>query len=173
MDTTDTAIFFDSSGVCNHCLRYDELKKQVRPREREFSLLVDQIIQRGKNYPYDCIAAVSGGTDSSFMLHQLKQSGLRILVVHYDSGWNTEEAVHNLKVLTGRMGLELYTCGVDPEEFRDVQLAYLKAGVVDLDVPTDHALYGSLFRAAVLKKAPYILTGHNMATEYIRQIEKC
>jgi hypothetical protein len=65
------------------------------------------------------------------------------------------------------MGLDLYTFKVDWEEFKAVQMAYLRAGVVDLDVPTDHALHGALYKSAVDKKAPYILTGHNMSTESI------
>jgi N-acetyl sugar amidotransferase len=168
MDTSDTDIQFDSKGKCNHCIQYENLKKNRLVFDASnFDDLVRRIKKRGKTYPYDCVAGISGGTDSSYMLHQLKSFGLRVLAVHYDSGWNTEEAVHNIKILTKKMGLDLYNFSVDWKEFRALQIAYLKAGVIDLDVPTDHALIGGLYKAAIDNNVPFILTGHNMETESI------
>ena len=168
MDTTDPDIQFDSEGKCNHCNHYLHLKEnRTEYSLSNFTDLVNRIKKRGKSYPYDCVAGISGGTDSSYMLHKLKNSGLRVLAVHYDSGWNTDEAVHNIKTLTDRMGLDLYRFSVEWEEFRAIQIAYLKAGVIDLDVPTDHALHGGLYKAAADNNVPFILTGHNMETESV------
>jgi len=168
MDTTDPDIQFDSAGNCNHCNQYEKLKKdRTINKVSDFDQLVEKIKRRGKGKKYDCIAGISGGTDSSYMLHQLKSYGLRVLAVHYDSGWNTEEAVHNIRALTEKMKLDLYTFSVDWEEFRALQMAYLKAGVIDLDVPTDHALAGGLYKAAADNNVSFILTGHNMATESV------
>jgi N-acetyl sugar amidotransferase len=168
MDTSDPDIQFDDKGICNHCNHYENLKKNriYQPTEN-FDELIQRIKKRGKGYNYDCVAGISGGTDSSYMLDQLKNSGLRVLAVHYDSGWNSEEAVNNIKVLTEKMGLNLYKFSVDWEEFRALQIAYLKAGVIDLDVPTDHALHGGLYKAAADNNVPFIFTGHNMATECV------
>lgn len=168
MDTSDPDIHFDSEGVCNHCQRYNQLRNvSYLNSTEEFSSIVARIKKRGKGHPYDCIVAFSGGTDSSYMLHKLKDSGLRVLAVHYNSGWNTKEANHNVKSMTKKIGVALYEYTVDFEEFRAIQIAYLKAGVIDLDVPTDHALHGSLYRAAVDKNVPVILTGHNFETESV------
>lgn len=168
MDTSDPDIQFDSTGICSHCKEYEKLKKnRLIKLQTNFDDLVVKIKKRGKSHPYDCAAGISGGTDSSYMLHQLKNSGLRVLAVHYDSGWNTEEAVHNVKALTEKMGIDLYRFSVDWEEFKALQIAYLKAGVIDLDVPTDHALHGGLYKAAADNNVPFILTGHNMETECV------
>jgi N-acetyl sugar amidotransferase len=168
MDTSDPHILFNADGICHHCLNYKKLRTET-PKYNfdQFDALVTRMKKRGKKYPYDCVVGISGGTDSSYLLHQLKNAGLRVLAMHYDSGWNTAEAVHNVKVLIEKMGIELYTFKVDWEEFKAIQLAYLRAGVVDLDVPTDHALHGALYKSAADKKAPFILTGHNMSTESI------
>ena len=168
MDTSDPDIQFDSNGVCNYCSYYRILKKDRKIYDiSNFDNLIFKIKKRGKSHPYDCVAGISGGTDSSYMLHTLKSLGLRVLAVHYDSGWNTEEAVYNVKVLTEKMGIDLYRFSVDWEEFKSIQIAYLKAGVIDLDVPTDHCLHGSLYKAAADKNVPFILTGHNLETECI------
>ena len=168
MDTSDPDIQFDSNGVCNYCNYYDVLKKTRESyKESGFEKLVLRIKKRGKSYPYDCVAGISGGTDSSYMLHKLKSSGLRVLAVHFDSGWNSQEAVHNIKVLTEKIGVDLYRYSVDWDEFKSLQIAYLKAGVIDLDVPTDHCLHGALYKAAADKNVPFILTGHNLETECI------
>jgi N-acetyl sugar amidotransferase len=168
MDTSDPDIQFDDNGICNHCNHYENLKKnRISQVTENLNELIQRIKKRGRGYNYDCVAGISGGTDSSYMLHQLKNSGLRVLAVHYDSGWNSEEAVNNIKVLTEKMGLDLYKFSVDWEEFRALQIAYLKAGVIDLDVPTDHALHGGLYKAAADNNVPFIFTGHNMATECV------
>ena len=168
MDTSDPDIVFNDSGVCHHCLNYDQLRQNTTKYSPDlFEGIVKRMKVRGKKYPYDCMVGISGGTDSSYLLHQLKNAGLRVLAMHYDSGWNTEEAVHNVEVLTKKMGLDLHTFRVDWEEFKAIQVAYLKAGVVDLDVPTDHALHGALYKIAADKKVPFILTGHNLSTESV------
>lgn len=171
MDTSDADIYFDEAGVCNYCKRYSKLKNvEYSKSEKEFQSLITRIKNRGKTYPYDCIVGISGGTDSSFMLHKLKDEGLRILAVHYNSGWNSAEANHNVEVLTKKLGVDFKEYTIDFEEFRALQIAYLKAGVVDMDVPTDHALHGILYKAAAENKAPFILTGHNFETESVMPV---
>lgn len=168
MDTSDPDIIFDEEGVCHHCKRYDNLRNNRYEKSTEkFQEIIEHIRKRGKNHAYDCLVAFSGGTDSSYMLHKLKDSGLRVLAVHFNSGWNAPEATHNVRTMTEKIGVDLYEYEVDWKEFAAIQIAYLKAGVIDLDVPTDHALHGSLYQAAVDKDVPIILTGHNFETECV------
>lgn len=168
MDTSDSEIIFDSAGICNHCKKYDRLRNhQYKESTAQFQSIIDRIKKRGKSHPYDCIVACSGGTDSSFMLHKLKDCGLRVLAVHFNSGWNSEEATHNVQSMTEIIGVDLYEYTLDFEQFRSLQLAYLRAGVVDMDVPTDHALIGSLYQVAADKNVPFIVTGHNFETECV------
>ena len=168
MDTTDPDIVFDNQNICNHCHQYLKLRNiNYLNSTAKFDGIISYIRKRGKSYSYDCIVAFSGGTDSSFMLHKLKDCGLRVLAVHYNSGWNSEEATFNIRTMTAKIGVDLYEYTVDFNEFRALQIAYLKAGVVDMDVPTDHALHGSLYQVAIEKKVPIILTGHNFETESV------
>jgi N-acetyl sugar amidotransferase len=129
--------------------------------------LVEKIKKDGKGKPYDCIMGLSGGVDSSYVAYLCKQYNLRPLAVHFDNGWNSELAVKNIESMVNKCGFDLYTLVVDWEEFRDIQLSYLKASVVDIEVPTDHAITTVLMRLALKHKIKYSLSGSNVNTEFI------
>ncbi|MBM3492369.1 MAG: N-acetyl sugar amidotransferase [Alphaproteobacteria bacterium] len=170
MDTSDPAIAFDERGVCNHCRGYDAaLARLPPPGERPAALasLLDRIRRRGRGRDYDCVLGLSGGVDSTFLALKAKQWGLRPLAVHFDSGWNSEIAVGNIERTVKRLGFDLITEVCDWPEMRDLQRAYLKASVLDADVPQDHAFIAVLFRAAARAGIGTILSGHNLQTELV------
>ncbi len=114
---------------------------------------------------YDCLLGVSGGVDSSYVAFLAKQWGLKPLVVHVDSGWNTDLAVSNIESLLTKLGFDLFTRVLDWEEMRDLQLAFIKAHVLDIDLPFDNAFMAVLYRLAAKHRIKFILSGHNTATE--------
>lgn len=160
-DTTISSISFDSEGVCNLCKSHDRLSRYYKSTDRkeEFNILVEKIKNSGKGRHYDCIVGVSGGTDSIYTLYMAKKIGLRPLAVHFDNGWNKEVAVANIKNACVRLGVELFTFVVNWEEFRDLQVSFLKASVPDIEVPTDIAIHGTLYRLARQEGVGYILGG--------------
>ncbi len=169
LDTSDSYITFDKDGVCNYCHEYESKSKQIL-HERESKLfegIVSTIKESGGNKEYDCVIGISGGLDSSYLLYMAHKAGLRPLAVHYDCGWNTENAVHNIEKLLAHLDIDLYSFVVNWKEFRDMQLAYLKAGVVDLEIPTDHSYLAALYKTAAQFGVRHILTGHNFVTEGI------
>jgi N-acetyl sugar amidotransferase len=169
MDTSDPDIIFDKNGVCSHCLRYkEELPKRVfkgKEAESRLNRLILQIKSDGKNNEYDCIIGVSGGVDSTYVAYLAKKLGLRSLAIHFDNGWNSELAVSNIEKTLDKLGIDLYTYVIDWEEFRDLQLSFLKASTPDGEIPTDHAIYALLFKQACKRNIKYILSGMNFATE--------
>ena len=171
MDTSDTEIQFNAAGVCNHCLSFDEVtSKHWYPNEEGAKMLagmVEQIRTAGKNNEYDCILGLSGGLDSSYLAIKAKDWGLRPLVVHVDAGWNSELAVANIEKIVKYCNYDLHTHVVNWEEMRDLQLAYLKSGVANQDVPQDHVFFASLYHFATSNNIRYILSGGNLATEAI------
>lgn len=126
---------------------------------------VRKMKEEGSGKPYDCLIGVSGGVDSSYVAYMAHKLGLRALCVHFDNGWNSELAVKNIENMVARLGFDLYTYVIDWQEFRDLQLAYLRASVVDIEVLTDHAIYGSTFRIAKERQIKYVIGGNNVATE--------
>jgi hypothetical protein len=100
----------------------------------------------------------------------VKKLGLRPLAVHFDNGWDSELAVDNIKKMLDVLEIELYTHVVDWEEFRDLQLSFLKASVANCEIPTDHGITALLFRMASKEQVRFILSGGNLVTEAIMPI---
>jgi N-acetyl sugar amidotransferase len=171
MDTTDKEIEFDANGVCNHCrdfeIKYRELPKQDFTDSSFFSETIASIKASSKNDKYDCILGLSGGVDSSYMVYLCKEAGIKPLIVHFDNGWNSEFAISNIQNLVSKLGFELYTYVINWEEFKDLQLSYFKASVLDLEVPTDHLIFGALYAVAKKHKIHSIISGYNLTSEGI------
>ena len=173
MDTSDSRIEFDENGICDHANDFvNHVLPQWHTDERGLSQLekiISKIKSDGKKRDFDCILGLSGGIDSSYMLHlAVKEYGLKPLVFHVDGGWNSELAVHNIHVLTDKLNLDLFTEVIDWEEMRDFQLAWFKSGVPHIDIPQDHAFIATLYNFASKYKIKYILNGGNISTECVR-----
>jgi N-acetyl sugar amidotransferase len=169
MDTTDPEIRFDAQGICNHCLDYAIMVQQQilsgAEGRKKVQGLVEQIRRDGAQRDYDCIIGVSGGVDSTFVAYKVKELGLRPLAVHLDNGWDSELAVNNIEKVLKKLDIELYTHVIDWEEFKDLQLAFLKASTPDSEIPTDHAILSLLHHLADKIRVKYIITGWNLRTE--------
>jgi N-acetyl sugar amidotransferase len=173
MDTTDAAIRFDGSGVCDHCRDFNN---SIEPNwhtdvrgHAALSRTIDEVRKAGKGQDFDCILGLSGGLDSSYMLHLLvKEYGLRPLVFHVDGGWNSDLAVNNIQMLVEKLGLDLFTEVIDWEDMRDFQLAFFKSGISQIDIPQDHAFVATLYKFANKYGVKHIMNGGNISTECVR-----
>ena len=172
-DTSIPGISFDDIGICNFCTIHDEMEKQYpidESQESKLNSIVKKIKIDGKNREYDCIIGVSGGTDSSYLLYTAIQLGLKPLAVHYDNGWNSSLAVTNIKNITKKLNVDLFTYVNDWEEFKDLQLSFLKASTSDAEIPTDVGIHGCLLRVASKMKIKYVLNGHSFRNESMMPI---
>ncbi len=172
MDTTDPDISFDEKGVCDHCQNYySNIKPNWNTGEqgrRQLAEVIEKIKRDGKGRDFDCIMGMSGGADSSYMLHLIvKEFGLRPLVFHVDGGWNSELAVNNIEVMIDKLGLDLYTEVINWEEMKALQLAYFRSNLPYIDIPQDHAFIATLYNFAEKHNIKYILNGFNYSTECI------
>jgi len=172
MDTSVPDIEFDAQGVCNYCRAAEvRLKRELYLGEEhagKLEGLIEDIKRDGAGKPYDCIIGVSGGVDSSYVAYLLKHKfGLRPLAVHFDNGWNSELAVQNIERLLNELDIDLYSNVVDWDEFKDLQLAFLKSSVANSEIPTDHAIVALMYGMAAKQGVRYIISGGNLATESI------
>ena len=171
MDTTDTKIVFDQNGICNHCHNFDLNAHKIWMPNSEGKNNLDEIIQKikkkNKRRDFDCIMGLSGGLDSSYLALKLKEYNLRTLVVHVDGGWNSELAVNNIEVVINHCNYELHTHVVNWEAMKNLQVAYLKSGISNQDVPQDHVFFAVLYKEAIKRKCKTFMSGGNVATEYI------
>jgi N-acetyl sugar amidotransferase len=170
MDRSAPSIFFNNDGICNYCIAHEQRVSQTPfgrgDGQQELSQLV-QALKRGARSEYDSVIGLSGGVDSSYLAYQAIKLGLRPLAVHFDNGWNSELAVKNIEHLVKRLGLDLVTYVIDWDEFRDLQRAYFKADVIDVEMVTDHAIFAAMYKIARSNGISTILSGTNAATESI------
>ena len=171
LDANILELVFDEKGICNYCRIQEDLEIKYpggSQGENKLKSIADQIKKESHKRAYDLVVGVSGGADSSYLLYLTKvELGLRPLAVHFDNSWNSTIATKNIKKITNKLGIDLFTHVVDNKEFDDSCRAFLRAGVTDLDIQTDLGLAATLFKAAEKYKIKYIFEGHSFRSEGI------
>ena len=168
-DDTVPNIGFDHEGVCNYCRQIEALEQEYpigAEGEARLQKIVDEMKAAGRGKKYDAVIGVSGGCDSSYLVHQMKEVyGLRLLAAHFDNTWNSTIATENIHNVLDKLGVDLFTIVVDNKEYDDIYRSFFKAGVKDIDCATDIALATTLYRAAEKFGIKYMIEGHSFRTE--------
>jgi len=175
MDTTDPLIKFDDKGICNHYHQFKvRYKTEVINGEEGLNYakkLSNKIKIKNKKKKYDCIIGLSGGVDSSYVAYVVKEVlGLRPLAIHMDNGWNSELAVSNIEKIIKILDIDLHTEVLNWEEFRELQKAFFRASVGNVEMVTDHAINATLFKLAKKYNINNIISGTNVNCEGILQL---
>jgi len=163
-------IKFNESGVCSYCEIHDQMNAQYPTGAQGDQILqkiVEEVKAAGRGNKYDCVVGVSGGCDSTYMLHRAKELGLRPLAAHFDNTWNSAIATENIYKVLKKLNVDLFTIVVDNKEYDDIYHSFMKAGVTDLEAPTDLGLAVTLYRACEKYKIKYMWEGHSFRTEGI------
>ncbi|MEO6362323.1 MAG: N-acetyl sugar amidotransferase, partial [Caldimonas sp.] len=172
MDESNPAIRFDATGQCNCCrdafARMADEWHRGADGEQRLQALARRLKAAGRGKRYDVMLGLSGGIDSAYLAHvAVRRLGLRALAVHIDGGWNSEPATRNIESLVRGLDLDLHTHVVEWQEMRDLQLAFLRASVLNQDIPQDHAFFATLYRTAVKFGIRDFLSGVNFTTESV------
>lgn len=172
MDDSNPVIEFDATGQCNCCR--DAFARQAQEwwpgldGKIRMNEMARQLKAAGEGKPYDAMIGLSGGIDSAYLAHiAVREHGLRVLAVHVDGGWNSEPAVRNIESMVRMLDIDLHTYVVEWQEMRDLQLSFLKASVLNQDIPQDHAFFSTLYRTASQFGIRHFLSGVNFASESI------
>jgi N-acetyl sugar amidotransferase len=167
MDTTDPNITFDAEGVCNHCRAYKQVATRHQKTREDLDMVVGKLQDEARGASYDCILGISGGTDSSFVAWLAHHYNLRVLLTHFDNGYDDPRATRNIECIVEQTGYDLEPFTMDLDEFHDLQIAFLKASVIDVEMVTDHAITASIYQLALKHNIKSILSGSNITTETI------
>jgi hypothetical protein len=157
----------DGSGVCQYCREWERVEFGRRAEAQNLPWLYDRLRSEGKGRKYDCLIGLSGGADSAFSLMRLVDNGIRPLCFTMDNGWNDPRADQNVMRLVRATDVPLLRPPLDLEAFRRVQSAFLKSGVPNVEIPTDHCLMALSYRLADKYGIRTIIGGGNHATEGI------
>ena len=159
---------------CNFCERAKEELNLIHYGERlssksdfiqSFGLMVAKIKTRKDKY--DCLIGLSGGVDSSMVLHHAVKLGLKPLCFSVDNGWQDDKAQENIMKLVEGLKVPYYRYNIDLDKFRELQSAFMRAGLINVEIPTDHILMATTLELASRYKIKWILSGGNVATESI------
>lgn len=107
---TYPGIVFNLEGVCNVCLDRTALSLTVKGKAELFNI-VASLRNKGK---YDCIVALSGGQDSTFITYYaVVELGLKVLAITMDNGFMPEQTKIDINETLKRFGLDHYNVGFD------------------------------------------------------------
>ena len=164
MDNTAKEFVKTETG-CNFC---DTAGQSLKDIEKDKLKLPDFItdIKRQKGQ-YDCLIGMSGGVDSSYLLHKAVEMGLKPLCFSVDNGWNDPKADENIMRLVETLKVPFYRYTIDLKKFKDLQASFITAGQRNLEIPTDHILMATTYDMANKYGIKWILSGGNVATESI------
>ena len=157
MDQSDPNINFYEDGTCNHCRHAQFYSRKInRISINEVSNWVRVNARKDPRSKYDCIVGISGGVDSSWLVHLLANAGLNLYVLHVDTGWNTQKAVSNVYRICNKLSIELHTKVIDWNMMRRLQLSYFYMGVINQDMPQDIGIFSAQIEACKANQIRYL-----------------
>jgi N-acetyl sugar amidotransferase len=173
-DSTCPGISFDSKGICNFCHLHDKWSLMYPNDDRgqvHLKAMIEKIKADGAGKKYDCIIGISGGRDSTYILHlAVVKYGLRPLAVHFNDGFDNPVGGENMINITRKLGVELRTITSDWREAKDLKISFLKASVPELNEGTDVGIAASCFGVAKKENIKHILYGQSFRTEGIKPV---
>ena len=169
MDKSASEIIF-KDGVCNFCIQAQKALKEIEAEKKNLPKIIERIKKDGEGKDYSCLCGISGGVDSSTALHYAVELGLKPLAFTMDNGWNDPRADENVLKLIEKLKVTLYRYVLDLEKFRELQAAFIKGEIMNLEAITDHLLLATTYEMAAKYKIKWILSGGNTATESIMPV---
>lgn len=167
MPDTRPGITFNEEGVCIAC-QNNEKKKKVRWDERweELKKLCDKY-RRTQEGTYDCIIAVSGGKDSHYQVHVMKElmNMNPLLITVEDVFTMTEAGRHNIKNISEAFGCNLVAFKPDRRAARKICRYMFETYGRPLWY-VDRLLYTVPLYFAASLKIPLVVYGENVSYEY-------
>lgn len=160
-------IILDENGVCNFCPSAQRALIECEQEKKNLPKIIEMIKKDGEGKDFNCLVGMSGGVDSSMVLHTAVKLGLRPLVFTMDNGFNSPVADENILKIIEKLKVPLYRYVLDLDKFRDLQSAYLKAGVINVECSYDHLLWGATLEMASKYGIKWVLSGGNVSTESI------
>lgn len=120
-------LVLDEEGVCSGCRIHEEkdtLDWNARWKKLE-DLVSPYRVKSGRTY--DCIVPVTGGNDSHFILHAVKNHlGLNPLLVTYNKYFNTPLGIRNLANLRIKFNCDILVQNVNPRSVRNITRTTLR-----------------------------------------------
>jgi len=152
-------IKFNEKKLCNYCINYDKYKEKIEDEKHLKKLFKKRIEKiRGRN-EYDCLVGISGGKDSSYVLHMLKNNyKLNVLAYTFDNGFLTDYAKSNIKNLVKKTGVDHFFYKTEWNFQKNLYKKFMKIQGIPCKGCSLGA-YGTSFKFAFEKNIPFVIHG--------------
>lgn len=160
-------IIFDEESICSGCRIHEEkLSLDWTAREQKLRSILESY-RNSNGMSYDCIIPVSGGRDSYYIVHLLKNVyGMNPLLVSYNKHYNTHIGIRNYQYLKTIFDCDALQMIVQPQKVKKITLSTLK----HFGSMYWHVLAGqSVFpvQTAVRFKIPLIIWGVHQGVDQV------
>ncbi len=160
-------LILDEEGICSGCRIHEE--KDVLDWAGRWKKLEDLVapyrITSGK--AYDCIVPVTGGNDSYFIVHLVKERlGLNPLLVTYNKYFNTPLGIRNLANLRIRFNCDIIYQNVNLESVKKITRTTLRE-LGSIYWPCIAGQTAFPVQTAVRYKIPLIIWGAHQGLEQV------
>ena len=148
---------FDEHGVCHLCNSFESYSNKVGSYfkdEAELHRILSSGV--GNNSSYDCLALLSGGKDSTYVLAKLVNMGLRVLAFTLDNGYISDQAKENINRIVTKLGVD-HVYGETPH-MNKIFVDSLKRHQ-NVCNGCFKVIYTLSTQLALEKKIPFIVTG--------------
>jgi N-acetyl sugar amidotransferase len=166
MPDTKPGVVLDEDGICQACRHYENRDMiDWDARWNELEKLCDKY--RKKDGYWDCIIAVSGGKDSYFQIHTLKNKlNMNPLLVTANTTFSiTETGKHNFFNMCDAFGCDNITLNLNLDVARRMtKISFEEEGFAAM--PMDLAIYVFPIRIAINYRIPLVFYGENVSYEY-------
>jgi tRNA(Ile)-lysidine synthase TilS/MesJ len=169
LDENFPGIRFDENGVCIYCRQHkkkEELQALKEKYERKFTDIIEKY--KGKS-SYDCVVAFSGGKDSTYTLHLLKNIyKLNILALSYDNWFQSQTALENIDRVAQNLEIDLIKIKPNYDVFKKIMRTTISHDVYSIKAlerassicTTCISLIRFMcFKIAVEKEIPFVIFG--------------
>lgn len=147
---------------CNYCDIHDSIEQESD--RFDFSKYVKNLQEKDLNY--HCLIGISGGLDSSILLWwTVRYLRLNPLVIHFDNGYNSDEAEHNMKMLIRELNVTMIRYTLPIKTFEQNCIDILRANVTDCDITNDLAMAKLMLETADQYNIKVIFNGHDFRRE--------
>lgn len=167
MPDTRPGIYFNEDGVCAACLK-EEISDSIDwdARRKELEVICDKY--RGMHGDwYDCLIAVSGGKDSHFQIHIIKEvMGMNPLLVTVEDNFTmTDAGKHNIRNISKEFGCDIISLKPNIK----IQKTIMRYTFEKYLKPTyyiDVLIYSYPLYMAIKWDLPLVVYGENVNYEY-------
>ncbi|ECQ6126268.1 N-acetyl sugar amidotransferase, partial [Campylobacter coli] len=170
-DTRPGIKFFkDEKGknICSACINHKNKEKiDYKARFKELEKLCDKYRGMNGKFEYDCAIAVSGGKDSHYQVHIMKEKlGMNPVLFNVEDNFTmTEAGKKNLRNLSETFGCHLISLKPDIKTQKKVMLkTFEKYGKPTWFI--ERLMYSFPFSMALKFNTPLLVYGENISYEY-------